>query len=401
MPQVYVARQPIFDAARRVRFYELLYRRGSGEAAGFDDEDETTAELLAATMVEIGVERIARHKKLFVTLSRNYLLGHWPIPVDASLLGICIPAALARDPEVVEAASRWRRQGVALTLDAALYTPELEPMLALVQYVKLDAAILEAQQLGAQVAALRRFDVRLVATRVETQRCYELYRQLRFDLFQGYFFARPQLLKGRQLPTHQSNLLRVLGEVQNPGVSIAQLELLIRRDVALSVKLLRYINSAFFGMPRRFESIREVIIYLGLKQLRVWVSLVLMSGAAGQPPELSRLSLMRAKSCELLAAAYPGGAEPAACFMAGLFSTLDGLFQSSLEQILAGLPLSEELTAALLRHEGPIGEVLAFVLAHEREPGAGADGLCLSAEAVNGCYATALAWADDTMAALT
>ena len=95
MPQVYVARQPIFDAARRVRFYELLYRHGAGETAGFEDEDEATAELLAATMVEIGVERIARHKKLFVTLSRNYLLGHWPVPVDAALLGICIPAALA------------------------------------------------------------------------------------------------------------------------------------------------------------------------------------------------------------------------------------------------------------------------------------------------------------------
>lgn len=401
MPQVYVARQPIFDAARRVRFYELLYRHGAGETAGFEDEDEATAELLAATMVEIGVERIARHKKLFVTLSRNYLLGHWPVPVDAALLGICIPAALARDPEVVDAAARWRRQGVVLTLDAALYTPGLDPMLALVQYVKLDASLLGAQQLGAQVAALRRFDVRLVATRVETQRRYEFYRQLRFDLFQGYFFARPQLLKGRQLPTNQANLLRVLGEVQDPAVSIEQLESLIQRDVTLSVKLLRYINSAFFGMPRKFESIREAIVYLGLKQLRVWVSLVLMSGAAGQPPELSRLSLMRAKSCELLAMASRDAAEPAACFMAGLFSTLDGLFQSSLEQILAGLPLSEELTAALLRHEGPIGEILAFVLAHEREPGAGADGLSLPAEEINRCYATALAWADDTMGALS
>lgn len=401
MPQVYVARQPIFDTARRVRFYELLYRHDSGETAGLEDEDEATAELLAATMVEIGVDRIARHKKLFVTLSRNYLLGHWPIPVDASLLGLCIPAVLARDPEVVEAASRWRCQGVTLMLDVVLYTPELDPMLTLVQYVKLDASLLGAQQLGSQVAALRRFDVRLVATGVETQRRYEFYRQLRFDLFQGYFFARPQLLKGRQLPTHQANLLRVLGEVQDPGVSIEQLESLIRRDVALSVKLLRYINSAFFGMPRKFESIREAIVYLGLKQLRVWVSLVLMSGAADQPPELSRLSLMRAKSCELLATASRRDAEPAACFMAGLFSTLDGLFQSSLEQILDGLPLSEELTAALLRHEGQIGEILAFVLAHEREPGAGADGLCLAAEEVNRCYATALAWADDTMAALT
>lgn len=132
-------------------------------------------------------------------------------------------------------------------------------------------------------------------------------------------------------------------------------------------------------MPRKFESIREVFIYLGLTQLRVWVSLVLMSGAADQPPELSRLSLMRAKSCELLATGYPGAAEPATCFMAALRSTLDGVLQSLLEQILAGLPLSEELIAALLRHEGPIGEVLAFMLTHEREPAAGADGLCLSA----------------------
>ncbi|MDY6941485.1 MAG: HDOD domain-containing protein [Pseudomonadota bacterium] len=396
MSQAYLARQPIFDSQLNVLYYELLYRHMVADTAVIDDDDEATAELLNTAMVEIGLENLTNNRQAFINLSRNYILGKWPVPLDAKRIGLEIAYDMTFDKELLDAVRGLKSKGFTITLDGFEYSPSLDAILKLVDIVKLDVQQLGREGTVAQYRILRRLPLKVAAKKVESKRDFRLFRELGFDYFQGFFFAHPTVVAARKLAPNQINTMQLLAKVQDPGVSVDELEEIISHDVALSVKLLKYINSAFFGLPREFESIRQAIVYLGLKPLKTWVSLIIMSGVEDQPVELMRLSLVRAKMCETLAGTM-GDAEPQKYFLAGLFSALDTLLGVPMLKILESLPLSEGVQKALLNREGPIGHVLQCVVDHERGGWDGDTYEEIDPESVTRSYTAAVGWADDAL----
>jgi len=393
----YVARQPILDQHLDVAFYELLHRsEASLETAQVVNQELATSELLVNSLIEIGLERIVGQQRAFINLSREHVVGDWPLPLDPKRFGLELLENEQVDQVLIDALRERREQGFLVVLDDFVYEHEWDPMLHIAHIVKLDVAALGEEGIRDQHRLLRRYPLRLLAEKVETAEEFELCRLLGFDYFQGYFFARPELFSATGLRASQTTTLQLLSEVQDPDISLDRLEEILAQDVALSYKLLRYINSAFFNLPREFKTIRQALVYLGLGPLRVWVSLMIVVDVEDRPHALKQLALTRAKFCQCLAERM-GREDTGPYFTAGLFSTLDALLGMPMDEVLHQLPLDGETKAALMTRSGPVGSVLRFAIEHERGQWEQGDKLPLSAQEVNEAYAEAVSWSEELL----
>ncbi len=213
------------------------------------------------------------------------------------------------------------------------------------------------------------------------------------DLLQGFFYTLPDNSIDKKIAPAAQTLMELLVKLQDPEVEVDELAEIINQDVALSYKLLRLINSAFFGLPREVGSTRQAIVMLGQNKIKTWASLLCLSGLDDKPNELRTIAMIRGRMCELRAKHYKGHAD--VFFAAGLFSTLDALMDKPLEVLLQDLPLSEELHSALLHKEGPAGSALNLVLNYERGNWSAIDYSVVSADALLAAYLDALYWAKE------
>lgn len=215
-----------------------------------------------------------------------------------------------------------------------------------------------------QLPVWRRSHPRLCATHVDDMEQFNFCVENAFDLLQGIFYTLPAPHTHQKIPPAAQSLMQLLVKLQDLDVEADDLAAVINQDVTLSYKLLRLINSAFFGLPREVSSTKQAIVMLGLNKIKTWASLLCLSGMDHKPNELRNVAMIRGRMCELLAKFYKGHAE--VFFAAGLFSTLDALMDKSLPELLEDLPLMPELHTAILRHEGPVGKALRDVLHYER-----------------------------------
>ena len=387
---VLVARQPIYDASMNVVAYELIVRSSGGDrtlrAGG------TGAS--AGTVTEIGLNLVSRHPA-YVKVSREFVLEGYARALPAERVVFEVTPEVGTDGEVVAALRELAREGYALALDGFRFEPEVEPLLALATTVKLDAEALERGSLREQVSAMRRDGVQLLAHNVESHEDFEFCESLGFDLYQGYFFCKPRVVEGgRGLEVNSLNRVRLIAELQAPDVEFGDLEQIVSRDVGLSYNLLRFVNSAFFSIPRRVGSIREALVMLGLQNVKKWSTLMALADTQDKPDELLVTGLVRARMCELIAADY-GEADTDGYFTTGLFSIVDALMDASLVEVLASLPFSQEVIQALLRYDGPKGEVLRGVLAYEQGNMAELGTLRPTSVPLSELYAQAVEWAGE------
>jgi len=399
MAQIYVIRKPIFDRNLKTVYYELLYRQGNCQPLNFGDGDDEVSALLSRTLIEIGLERIAGQRLVFMNLGRNFIIGKTTMPLDKARMGLQIGSELDIDRDIAVSLQRLSQAGYPLILDRIMLPQDLSGLMKYVTMAKLSVCELEQTELLDQLSLFATFPhVQLIAHGVSTRREFEIYRQLGFHYFQGPFLAKRNLAVGYVLDSNRANVLRLLAQVQDPAVSVDGLEEIIRADADLGVKLLRYINSATFNLARKFNSIRDVIGFLGLKQLRVWVSLIVLSGVQNQSTELTSIALVRGKMCELLAMRL-SESDIGRFFAVGLFSVMDVLLEMPMAEVLKSLPLSEEIKAALHHHHGRLGEILVAVTEYEQIRFTN-NVLGLSAIEINDIYAEALVWAEGSLAAL-
>jgi EAL and modified HD-GYP domain-containing signal transduction protein len=220
-----------------------------------------------------------------------------------------------------------------------------------------------------------------------------VFRDAGVQLFQGLFYERPNLVAGQALPVGHGAALGALHELQSKGADFDALEEIVRRDVALSSRLLRHVNSAFFALPRTVGSIREALTLLGTRAVRQWAVALVLSGLEHRPHALLSTALVRARTCELVLAPYDKESAGHG-FTAGLFSLLDAVLGAPMDEILAELPLAPEVEAAITAHEGVAGKALAKTIAFERGD---FDAPALAGHARNAltiAYSDAVQWAD-------
>lgn len=363
---VYVGRQPIFDRKLNVYAYELLYRaQGQTNNAGekLDGEKATTTTIIN-TFMEIGLDRLVLNKLAAINLTEKFLLDESRIPFQPGSVILEILEDVEVTPQLVAAVTRLSKAGYTIALDDYLYKPSHAPLLHLADIIKIDIQALSRDEIQEHVTHLKEYQASLLAEKIETPKEFLFCSNLGFEYFQGYFLSRPQIISSESLPTNRLTIMNLLAVLHDPGSENEDLAEAINTDVTTSYKLLRMINSAAFNLPRKIESVQQGVMLLGRRKLSGWASMLALSQLDDRPPEILRTALTRAKMCELLADA--AGIKPAdSYFTVGMFSALDLLMQRPLPKLLEPLPLSDEITSALLYHKGQLGEALSCVMAYE------------------------------------
>ena len=346
MKKIMLARQPIFDAHQQTYAYELLYR---GDLSSISD-DAKTATVLSNTLNQFGLNTITDGSPIFINLSKQFLMSEFPslLPADRTVLEILedVPA----DEDVIASMQYWKDKGFTLALDdfVSVNSQQIN-LLPYTDIVKIDILAYE-DELETLVQELRRHPIKLLAEKVETYEQYELCRKLGFDYYQGYFFSKPALMVHHHaLDTNKAQLLQLLSrtlEAENPK----DLESDITHDLALSYKLLCYINSAAVGLRKEISSIGHALNLMGLDNIRVWVSMLLMASLSQDKPNaLLALSFSRGRFLEQLAITVQDDDNANNYFILGMFSLLDALLDQNIEQAIESISLPDLVRDGLLR----------------------------------------------------
>ncbi len=391
MKDILVGRQPIYGRTLNVCAYELLFRGEGLDLSQSEDGDRATSEVILNAVSEIGLDRVVGERLAFLNLTRSFIVGDYPLPVPPERVVLEVLEDVMAEPRVLEGLRRLRGQGFRIALDDFVFTEQTRPLLEFADIVKVDLLHADEAEVRRQVELLRPYRVELLAEKIETQEMCDLCRDVGFQYFQGFFLAKPRIVKGRSIAPAHVNLLRLLAELQQPDFEFERAQELVSKDVGISLRLLRHMNSALYGMPRKIDSVHETLVYLGLDNVKNLTALLLLSSVGGKPQDLLATSMQRAKTCELVAVRQ-GVADSSRYFTVGLFSTLDALLDVSMESVLSRLPLSEDLHDALLDHAGPLGSALNVALALERADWEGATASGLTLEAAQECLLEALDW---------
>ena len=355
---------------------------------------------LLNALAELGVKPLVADKTALIAVTRDTLLGRLPLPASESTVLVLRIQQGDVDRQLIEAADERLDEGFRLALSGELWLPEAAPLIERATLIRVPFAELV---LGALDRIGRRPRAQqLWVDGVDQPEDFPRTRPYGPSYVSGDFLLKVSLIEGRRAPRNLSVLMELMTKLRQPDIGFAEIESILRRDAGLSVTLLRFLNSAGFGLRVQVSTIRQAVALLGLSEFSKWVTLVGLGEASYKPNEVLITALTRAKTCELMAA---GNGErrvnagvTGLAFMVGLFSLLDALLDQPLETVLKDLPVAESLRSALLEHSGFEGEILAAVLEFERgllpesQPPGSAD--------LYECWKKAVEWADGLRSAL-
>lgn len=362
---VQIGRQPILDRNKKTYGYELFYREGNAGYTPDQDGTQASARTMLTTFLEFGLNQLVGPHLAFVNLTKSFFTDMQPLPVDKSRLVLEILEDIKVNTDLINGVRTLYRNGYAMALDDYRFEPHWDPLLPYVSMVKVDILDLDLGLHAAKITALKDQGVGLLAEKVETQAQFDLCMSLDFDLFQGYFFSRPQVMSNPRLRTNQKLLLKMLTLINDPGITIGKLAELTSLDTKLSFKILRFINSASVGLPRQVESIHEAVAYIGLNKLRAWATLFVIAGMDNVVPEVITTSLVRAEMCQSICSSRSSG-DPTSSYTLGLLSVLDALLNQPMEKLVKDLPLPIAMIDALANHTGPFSPELNCAIALEK-----------------------------------
>jgi EAL and modified HD-GYP domain-containing signal transduction protein len=365
--EVFVARQPIFDAEDRLRGYELLYRHsGTAVRAEGATTHRMSKDVFLHSVLGFGLDRVTGGADAFINFSREMLTGRLYELLDPRVAVVELLEEVEPDEGTIAACRALRDAGYRLALDDFVYRPEAEPLLECAEVVKLDVLNATVAELAATVERLRPFGVRLLAERVETREVRDACLALGFELFQGYHFSRPEILSRREFSVEQTGAIRLMNLLRDARATDGDVEEAFRSAPLLTYKLLRIVNSASVG-GRGIQSIGHGVRMVGRDTLYRWLALLFVSSVSaetGVETERVHSTVQRARLCEMVGeASGRGTAGP--LFMVGLFSMLGPLLRMPLEELVSMIDLAPEVRDAVLRGAGPYAPALELVRAYE------------------------------------
>lgn len=364
---IFIARQPIFTKQLDVFGYELLSRTSRENAYHHADPDMASREVISACLNVFSFDSLTESRKGFINVTgallKEDLLAI--LPKETTVLEVL--ETVAPEPEILAAIEALKRSGYRIALDDFLPSPELDPLVALADIIKVDFLQTTGDERRKMVERYATNGRLLLAEKVETYEELTEAVDIGYSLFQGFFFCRPTVFERRDLPRCKLNYLRFLSELSKPALDLESIERVIKEETSLAVRLLRYLNSAQFGRRVELTSIKQALIHLGERPLRRWGSLVaIVSLGDDKPDELVVTSLTRARFCELLGQPENPGSNDLPFFLVGLFSTLDAMLDNPMEDALDEVAIAPEIRAAILGDTSHLGRVLQLVIALEQ-----------------------------------
>lgn len=396
--EVHVARQPIFNVDKKVIGYELLFRNGTSDFFPGSDRDQATADVINSSFFLKIVDDLAGGKKAFVNFTPRLLKQEMMTILPAKILAVEFSETVDADPDVVAACRHLKEKGYMVVLDDFVYHQSSAEILKFVDMVKVDFVQTREADRKAIAAKLMPMGVSLLAEKVESYFDFKQAKEFGYQYFQGYFFGRPEIFSGRDIPGYTVNYLNMLREASRAEIDFDKMEQIFRRDVALSFKLLKFINSSFFGVRSKISSVRQALVMLGRKEILKWISLLALQNIAQEKPdEVVVLSLIRARFGELLAFQMGWSKKSNQAFLVGLFSLVDAMLDRPMGDVLRELPLEDEIVVALLRGDNDLGQLHNMARHYEKaewdEFSAMAQTIGIPEQDVAKLYRQALEWA--------
>ena len=364
----YVARQPIFNRRKQIYAYELLFRDGTANYVPDEvDGDSATNRVLTNTVINIGMDEICGGKKSFINFTGNLLVDRVPLLLPKENVVVEILEDVEPEAELIQACREISGKGFLLALDDFVYLPKLKPLIELADIIKFDFRISTIEEIKSYIKQLPNPKPHLLAEKVETNKEFEIALDLGFEFFQGYFFCKPEVIKGKEIETSQLTQLEIMAALNSDNFDYTELEKLVSHDVGISYKLLRYINSPFFAKPNKISAIKQALVYIGGDELRRFMSLMAISNLAeSKPHELISMACIRGKFCELLGMVSKKEVKTAELFTVGMFSLLDAIMDQPIDKIINKIPLSQNLVTALVARKGLLAAFLTLVIAYEQ-----------------------------------
>lgn len=398
MSNYFIGRQPIFDRSLSLYGYELLFR--SSEANLTLAEvclDTATSQVIVTAYAEIGLDKLIGDKLAFINVTHKYLANPDLLPLEPEKVVLEILEDVVICEDVINGVKELHSRGFTIALDDFIYSEQYEAILPFVSLIKLDITLIERAEWAETVERLSKYNCKLLAEKVETIEEYEELKELDIDYFQGYFFAHPKVVSGKRIASSNVSLLQMMSAINDPNAGVDELQAIMSKDIAMSVKALNYVNSAASGLPRQVDSIREAIVYIGRNTMRNWINLFIMASIDDKPAALMTTGLVRAKFCESLAA-EAGFEAPDSFFTVGLFSILDSLMDVDMSEVLEHMSVNDDMRAALVSREGQRGEILQYAIDIEEgdiDYDQGKQCAGLEADVVSNLYFDAMLWADE------
>ncbi len=363
---IFVARQPIFDKQEKVQAYELLFRSGLENFYPDIDGDIATSKVISNSFISIGLDELTQGKKAFINFTRELLVNGAANAIPKELMTIEVLENIDPDYDVVVALTDLKKQGYTIALDDFVLDKKFEPFIELADIIKIDFIQSNRFERKKLVDIYKNRGITFLAEKIESYEEFEEAKFLGYDLFQGYFFCKPEIIQGKDVPGYKINYLELLKEVNMPDIDFNKMESIIKRDVSLSYKLLKLVNTVAYGFRSQIKSIKHALVLLGILEIKKWLYLVALTEIGGdKPDELIVNSLIRAKFCELLANDMGMGTQGSDFFLMGLFSLIDVLMGQPMEQIIEELPITIGVKDALLGVDNEFKKSFEIILSYE------------------------------------
>ena len=365
--ETFIARQPIFDRREKVFAYELLFRQGMQNSYEGIDGDQATTDVIANSLLTIGMETLTRGRRAFINFTTNLIKDQTAYLLPSNLAVIEILENIEPDEDIIIACKKLKKAGYLIALDDFVFEEKFRSLIAIADIIKIDFTLTFGRKRFDIVKQLSSHNIMFLAEKVETREEFDQALQAGYSLFQGYFFSKPFIVVGKNIPPFKLNCLRLLQEINDVNSNFETIEDIIKGDVSLSYNLLKFINSAVFGLKMKVNSIRQALVLLGLSEVRKWASLMtLQTVGQDKSSELIVKSLVRAAFGEALARKTKLREEASNLFFMGMFSLMDAFLDRPLAEVLEELPLISEIKQALLGEGNRYSSIFKLVLAYEQ-----------------------------------
>ncbi len=364
---VLFAKQPIYDNQKNLFGYEILFRNKRENFAQIEDGSKATLELLINYCCGIFDGLSQPYVKIFINMTRELILSEIFLPLPPNNIVIEILEDCEVDEKLLNRIAALKEQGYIFAMDdISKIDSRFDSLVEYCNFLKFDLMQTEQDQLSQlveEVTANPRVPTNIVflAEKVETYRDFYLCKDAGFELFQGYFLSKPEMVYGKDIANSSVSSFNLLAVLQNKDVALTTISDLVSQDITLSYQLLKIMNSPLCRLPRTVNSIQEAVVYIGLNRLKQWVMILTLKSQLDAPVSVIRIILERAKFCELIANSR-AIVDSDAAFAVGLFSGIDLVIKAEKDWLLDKIGLSEEIKKAITKKEGELGSILESVL---------------------------------------
>jgi len=362
-PARFAARQPILTASEEVVGYKLLFRTDIQNFFPSVDHDVATRGVIDMSSL-VGLNTLCNGHLAFIVSTRDILLGEYIelLPPDKAVAEI--EDRVLPDSAIVQACERLKSDGYKIALGNFKDDDPRENLVGVADFIKIDIKHTPLEVVSKLIGRLGSRDCHFIAEKVETREDFEFAKRMGFHEFEGYFFRKPELMRARGVQTNRTVFLRLLAMVSKPELDWKEVEETIKTDPMIYLRLLRYLNSAIFGLRGEIRSVSQALTFLGESEIRRWSRLIgMLELSQNRPSDLALAALVRARFGELIGKEARHGDTD--LFQVGLLSVMDAILEIPMREVLEGLPLDTESKTLLLENKGPLLPIYNLILAVE------------------------------------